>query len=170
MSSSRPRIRPAFRVIAAGCAVVWLLATSYCSIEHLLETDRGSRDEGNSGAVAAASADQRPSPPAGRVVAARTRDARSEKPASRHDNDSDDVCCSNLHATAQIPQQLTGDQLVLHQPSAVLGVLLDARELATRAPANQFNRQARRRDWVFTPEVCLGPAFRSLAPPLSSVS
>ena len=28
------------------------------------------------------------------------------------------------------------------------------------------SRQARPRDWVFTPEVCLGPAFRSLAPPL----
>ena len=29
-----------------------------------------------------------------------------------------------------------------------------------------FSRQARPRDWVFTPLVCLGPAFRSLAPPL----
>jgi len=26
-------------------------------------------------------------------------------------------------------------------------------------------RQVRQRDWVFTPEVCLGPAFRSHAPP-----
>jgi hypothetical protein len=29
-------------------------------------------------------------------------------------------------------------------------------------------RQSRARDWVFTPEVCLGPAFRSLAPPVLS--
>ena len=28
------------------------------------------------------------------------------------------------------------------------------------------SRQAKARDWVFTPEVCLGPAFRSLAPPV----
>ena len=26
-------------------------------------------------------------------------------------------------------------------------------------------RQAQHREWTFTPEVCLGPAFRSLAPP-----
>lgn len=31
-----------------------------------------------------------------------------------------------------------------------------------------FRRQAKTRDWVFTPEVCLGPAFRSLAPPVVS--
>ena len=29
-----------------------------------------------------------------------------------------------------------------------------------------FLRQAYLRDWVFTPEVCLGPAFRSHAPPV----
>jgi len=40
-------------------------------------------------------------------------------------------------------------------------VTFDAVEAATQ---HSF-RQARPRDWVFTPEVCLGPAFRSLAPP-----
>ena len=48
-------------------------------------------------------------------------------------------------------------------PSVVLG--LDATE--TR-PQAVFGRQAHSRDWVFTPEVCLGPAFRSLAPPFMS--
>ncbi|ODU23860.1 MAG: hypothetical protein ABS95_02810 [Verrucomicrobia bacterium SCN 57-15] len=31
-------------------------------------------------------------------------------------------------------------------------------------------RHAKERIWVFTPEVCLGPAFRSLAPPHFSLS
>jgi len=31
-----------------------------------------------------------------------------------------------------------------------------------------FSRQARPRDWVFTPEVSLGPAHRSHAPPFLS--
>lgn len=31
-------------------------------------------------------------------------------------------------------------------------------------------RQAKKRIWVFTPEVCLGPAIRSLAPPHFSLS
>ena len=39
---------------------------------------------------------------------------------------------------------------------------LDATEVQPKA---SFSRQVRTRDWVFTPEVCLGPAFRSLAPP-----
>jgi len=33
-----------------------------------------------------------------------------------------------------------------------------------------FSRQARPSDWVFTPEVCLGPALRSHAPPFSSLT
>jgi len=33
-------------------------------------------------------------------------------------------------------------------------------------PIAAFSRQAHLCNWVFTPVVCLGPAFRSLAPPL----
>jgi hypothetical protein len=33
-------------------------------------------------------------------------------------------------------------------------------------PVALFSRDARTRDWVSTPEECLGPAFRSLAPPV----
>ena len=42
-----------------------------------------------------------------------------------------------------------------------------ARFLDTTQPEREafISRQARPRDWVFTPEVCLGPAFHSLAPP-----
>jgi hypothetical protein len=46
-------------------------------------------------------------------------------------------------------------------PSVVLA--LDA---AVPRPQAVFGRQAHSREWTFTPEVCLGPAFRSLAPPL----
>ena len=41
------------------------------------------------------------------------------------------------------------------------------RDTATSLIAEHF-RQAKPRDWVFTPEVCLGPAFHSLAPPVFS--
>ena len=43
-----------------------------------------------------------------------------------------------------------------------MALALNATEVQPKAP---FSRQAWTRDWVFTPEVCLGPAFRSLAPP-----
>jgi len=35
-------------------------------------------------------------------------------------------------------------------------------------PSSVSSRQARPRDWVFTPEVYLGPALHSLAPPSSA--
>ena len=41
---------------------------------------------------------------------------------------------------------------------------LDLDATATQ-PQAAFDRQAHSREWTFTPEVCLGPAFRSLAPP-----
>ena len=48
---------------------------------------------------------------------------------------------------------------------APTSLALDATETRTKAA---FSRQAHLRDWIFTPVVCLGPAFRSLAPPFVS--
>ena len=48
---------------------------------------------------------------------------------------------------------------------APIALALDATETQLDA---SFSRQAWRGDWVFTPLVCLGPAFRSLAPPFLS--
>ena len=39
-------------------------------------------------------------------------------------------------------------------------------DAAVPRPQAASGRQAHSREWTFTPEVCLGPAFRSLAPPL----
>jgi len=48
--------------------------------------------------------------------------------------------------------------------SFLIAPLVLAFELSDDADA-AFSRQVPPRDWVFTPEVSLGPAFRSLAPP-----
>jgi hypothetical protein len=46
---------------------------------------------------------------------------------------------------------------------APVALALDA---TAGAAESRLSRQAwTPREWVFTPEVCLGPAFRSLAPP-----
>jgi hypothetical protein len=47
-----------------------------------------------------------------------------------------------------------------------LCVLFEAHHLSLLAPQALPARQTKRREWVFTPEVCLGPAFRSHAPPV----
>jgi hypothetical protein len=52
----------------------------------------------------------------------------------------------------------------LHTLYLLTPVTLSLHAIAT-GPAAVIFRQARSADWVFTPVVCLGPAFRSLAPP-----
>lgn len=43
-----------------------------------------------------------------------------------------------------------------------------ALDVTATKPEVLFSRQANHSDWVFTPEVSLGPALRSLAPPFVS--
>ena len=67
-------------------------------------------------------------------------------------------------ATAQIATPFVIIKPIL-QPLDFLCPVLQARDLMLSAPKDELERQAKPRDWVFTPEVCLGPAHRSLAPP-----
>lgn len=57
-------------------------------------------------------------------------------------------------------------------PEFIVLYLLTPGALALDATASEqeasFSRQANHYDWVLTPEVSLGPAFRSLAPPFFS--
>lgn len=91
-----------------------------------------------------------------------------DQPGDSHDSDKnkhdDETCCDSLQAPAQ-----HGNSLVLHKPDLgklpSLSFLWLATALTLDAPEPPPPRQAQDREWVFTPEVCLGPAFRSHAPP-----
>ncbi|MCI0536828.1 MAG: hypothetical protein L0Z50_16545 [Verrucomicrobiales bacterium] len=50
----------------------------------------------------------------------------------------------------------------------ILGPVALALDATATEPTASISRAARSRDWVFTPEVSLGPALHSLAPPLLS--
>ena len=65
---------------------------------------------------------------------------------------------------------VNGGSLTLVQPELPVLYLLAplAPDLTPTEPAISFFRQVQTRDWVFTPEVFLGPAFRSHAPPFLS--
>jgi len=96
----------------------------------------------------------------------------SPQHAASHDGDDDSApsapspttACSTLKtmlAGGDAPMLTAFQTHTLYLlPSVVLA--LDA---AVPRPQAVFGRQAHSREWVFTPEVCLGPAFRSLAPP-----
>ena len=97
----------------------------------------------------------------------------SPQHANSHDGDDDSApsapsptaACSTLKtmlAGGDAPA-LTAFQA--HTLYLLSPVVLDLDATATQ-PQAAFDRQAHSREWTFTPEVCLGPAFRSLAPPL----
>ena len=67
-------------------------------------------------------------------------------------------------ATVQIAQPFIIVKPVL-EPLNLLCTVLQARDLMLTATEDKAERQAKERDGVFTPQVCLDPAHRSLAPP-----
>ena len=94
------------------------------------------------------------------------------QPADSHEGDSDcrpstpspTAACSTLKTMVAQGDAPTLTSFQTHTlyllPSLVLA--LDAIE--TRPQASIVS-QAHSREWTFTPDLCLGPAFRSLAPP-----
>ncbi|MCI0538853.1 MAG: hypothetical protein L0Z50_26910 [Verrucomicrobiales bacterium] len=67
----------------------------------------------------------------------------------------------NLQLGANAPTLVVPEFQTLY----TLAPLALARDVTATAPGACFSRHPRPHDWVLTPEVSLGPAFRSLAPP-----
>jgi hypothetical protein len=72
--------------------------------------------------------------------------------------------CSTIQAFVQTPPAVVIPKMV-SQPVLNIFLLRAVPQHVFAAPQSETLRQAKPRDWVFTPEVCLGPAFHSLAPP-----
>ena len=91
------------------------------------------------------------------------------QPADSHkDNDHNESFCDSLKSIVHVT---TLNQV----PKADFGLAFTAFVQSLLSPAvagaePPLLRQPEPRDWVLTPEVCLGPAFRSHAPPVSSVT
>jgi hypothetical protein len=96
----------------------------------------------------------------------------SPQHAASHDGDDDSApsaptptaACSTLKTmlAGDDAPPLVAPQLHTLYLLAPTTLALDATEVQPKA---SFSRQFWTRDLLFTPEVCLGPAFRSLAPP-----
>ncbi|ODU23917.1 MAG: hypothetical protein ABS95_02665 [Verrucomicrobia bacterium SCN 57-15] len=75
--------------------------------------------------------------------------------------------CASLKSTV-----LTSVHSLVQKPNVVPVWILSSPFLCPNPSTESAEclsvRQAKRVIWVFTPEVCLGPGFRSLAPPLPS--
>jgi hypothetical protein len=73
-------------------------------------------------------------------------------------------CSVTIQAFVQTPPAIVIPKPV-SQPVLNISLLCAARQHVFAAPPSETLRRGKPCDWVFTPEVCLGPAFHSLAPP-----
>ena len=152
----QPILRPALRLWAALSVLVWIAASAQCAMEPLI----GSFHTGASHHTASAAHDHH----GDEAVPAHQETGHSHD--SDRNGDHGDSCCTSLKAvlsnttSVQLTQPDFG-QLFAFNP------LWLAQALTPVEPETSPPRQAKNREWVFTPEVCLGPAHRSHAPPAS---
>ena len=167
MISRQPKIHVGLRIVAAGCIVLWLLASSFCSVEHLFADDHHHAEASASGTVAHHDSDHSQEAEAaehGHGEPSHPHDTEQPSRDSHPHDKSDDACCSSLVATAQFATSFVIIKPI-HQPLDFPCPVLLARDLMLSAPKNELERQAKPSDWVFTPQVCLGAAHLGLAPP-----
>lgn len=165
----------ALRIVAASCAVLWLAGVMACNLEALLGCDShgDGADAHNHGAhshdAAAADteghddhdADAHHSDAAERPHAP---DAEGHSHDSQKHDGKEGSCCSTLKAVVETAKSIVAPKQIL-QAIALLCVLFEHRNFTLDTPDTASARPPPSREWVFTPEVCTGPANRSHAPP-----
>ena len=143
MSWSLYRLGPGWRICAALLALVWISAFAICSTDCLgghFDSDHAAR-------------------------AAQTEPAHGHSDSDKH-REHDDSFCVALHSVF-----LSSASPTLTKPDFGLAFTQDFAfkipSIPLHPPEAAISRRPPEREWVFTPEVCLGPAFRSHAPPLA---
>lgn len=163
----QPKIHVSLRIVAAGGIVLWLLASSCCSIEYLCSDYHHHAKADASEPVAHNDSDHSQEAEAAEHAPGEASHPHDSERPSRDSHPHDgggDSCCSTLIATAQIATPFVIAKPVL-QPLDFLCTVLPARDPMLAAPETKPLRQAKPSDWVLTPQVCLDAAYRSLAPP-----
>ena len=153
MSSHATKLHPLLRWFAALTLIAWISAQGLCQTHCL--SSACNDDSGEANCHVNNSSDSHHG------------DERAPKP--NNEDRSTDASCMTLKAalSSSATAPFITPQFSLLYTLAPITLSLDATAIE---PVASLSRQARLREWVFTPEVCLGPAFRSLAPPISSLT
>ena len=165
MASRQPKITLPFRIIAAGCVVFWLAGVSACNLESLVCCEFHGKEEVALADKPHSHREHDAHDQAHRVHAAaapHSHGAQGHSQGSHKHESKEYSCCSTLTAVVQTAQATVFGKSAF-QPGPALSALLEMRAPALVVSKNPPYRQSNRRDWVFTPVVCLGPAHRSLA-------
>ena len=172
MSAPRqPQVSTTLRLLAAAFAVLWFLGPLLCSAGRISECE----GHDQAGAGKATPAHRQDAEPAHEQSHDAAQAHHHDDGEAQHEHSSKDkkpcdekLCCSSMQALLPTAQPIIIANS-LSQQLFVVGLLNAAGENALAASNCEPVRQAKPRDRVFTPEVCLGPAHRSLAPPSPAV-
>ena len=151
MRSREKPLSPLLRSLAAAALAIWIAAVALCTA-HCTGFSIAGHDD----------------------AAKPSCHANNSAETTHHENgDSNDAehCPSSTLGCAALQSAWLGGKAVtgIQPPTHVLYLIAPTALALDATPAADTSslifRQATPRDWVFTPEVSLGPAFRSLAPP-----
>ena len=150
MKSRQTTLRPLFRWFAAVTLLVWIGAQALCQAHC---SPGACHDESGT---------------AGGHEAATSHSHHDDEQSPAHQDSSADASCETLKSALS---SHASSPLIIPEFSVLYTLAPTALALDVTAiePVALFSRDARTRDWVFTPEVFLGPAFHSLAPPLAFI-
>jgi hypothetical protein len=147
-------LSPLLRWFAAVTLVTWLGAQALCQAHCLFEDCHDETGGTSCHAIATATSHH-------------GDDHDASQPG--HEDDSADSCCLTIKSALSgnsVFSLVIPEFSVLYAPIPITSPL----GATTIEPVVSFSCQAQLRDWTFTPELRLGPAFRSHAPPFSSLA
>ena len=154
-STGQPKLKTSLRLWALLWLVAWISASGFCSAEGLFGHTHNGKGH------------RHPEKSDHHHAAVPADDASGHSHDSKNDCDGSDSCCSTLKAVPQAASSLSL-QIPDSAKIAPSHFVLLAHAVTFVEPESRFLRQANEREWVFTPEVCFGPAHRSHAPPFLS--
>ena len=151
MRLRQTKLSPLFRCFAAAALFVWLAAQVLCTAHCNFGVCHSEAGQASCHGPAQS----------------QSHHDEGDSPTPAHDESSATAACLTLKSAllgGGAPTLVQPEFFVLYTlPPIVLGLDATATE-----PVASISRDARPRDWVFTPEVSLGPALHSLAPPFAS--
>ena len=150
MRSRQTTLRPLFRCFAAVTLLFWIGAQVLCQAHC---TPAACHDESGT---------------AGCHETTTPNSHHGDEHTPAHQDSSADASCEILKSalSGNAVSPLIIPEFSILYTLAPTALALDVTGIK---PEALFSRDARLRGWVFTPEVFLGPAFRSHAPPLAFI-
>lgn len=153
MSNRYPRKALIRRLTASIVCLCWLASFVYCQTLCLMGADMGHL-RGSSPAETAVSCHG----------SAKTTLPPCHTSPESSDQEGGALCCCSMDVISQTPHQVDWVQshdLLIPQ----LCLLLSYQPISSSEMNSDYLASQRWRDWTLTPELCLGPAIHSQAPP-----